>query len=499
MHITFLTAEVVPFAKVGGLADVTGALPPALAEEGVKVSVFVPLYGDLRRAADRFGFVPFPVYARPVSLGPLGNQPLEVYQSRLPGSEVPVFLFHCERFFGREGIYTEPGTGREFDDAPYRYLFFVKAALEFLLHSGLRCDVLHCHDSHTALAPALLNLQYGWNEGLRETGSMLTIHNIAHVYQGKYSPDVLQAVGIPMDHFFPTSPFEYFGTTNFMKTGIHFADIITTVSERYAQEIRDLPEYGCGLEGILQDRSADLHGVLNGVDYSAWSPETDSLIPHQYDANSLGDKRKNKEALLEEFGFEKPEPGRPVVGMVGRLTDQKGLDLVMPIISRLVAREAYLVVLGTGQPEFEQALLHAAEEYPGRVGVRIGFDNALAHLIEAGSDLFLMPSRFEPCGLNQMYSMRYGTIPVVRATGGLADTVEPWNPVSSQGSGFVFEDYEPEALWCALQSGLDLYEDARSWMTLVHSAMARDFSWQKSARRYLELYREIRSRKVSRH
>jgi starch synthase len=300
---------------------------------------------------------------------------------------------------------------------------------------------------------------------------------------------------LPTNMFYPLSPFEYFGKVNMLKVGIMYADLLNTVSERYAAEIQASNEYGCGLEGVLTQRRADLFGILNGIDLDVWNPAADPLIPQPFDAQSLEGKTADKRALLGAYGFENILDDRPVIGMVSRLVDQKGLDLVLPLLPELARRGLYLVILGTGLPRYQEQLQALQKKYPGFLGIRIGFDNALAHLIEAGSDMFLMPSRFEPCGLNQMYSLRYGTVPIVRATGGLADTVQPFDAATGTGTGFVFETYTPKALRAAIDAALTAYSDREIWRRLMRAGMAMDFSWARSARMYSALYREIVARR----
>jgi starch synthase len=496
MDVMMVSAEVVPLSKVGGLADVVGALPRALQAEGVRVSVLTPAYRsiDLQKLAGP----PAKVFASKIDLGSQGVHPFTVWRSSLPGSDVPVYLVDNPHFFHRDGIYTDPATGEEYVDGAYRYIFFVRAALAFMDRGGVEVDVIHCHDSHTATLPALLALQEPGDgpAPARRPGTLLTIHNIA--YPGLYSAEVLPSLGIPERMFIPFGPFEYYGKVNFLKIGIHYADLINTVSVRYAQEIQESSEYGCGLEGVLRARAADVYGVLNGVDYAEWSPEHDALIPHRFSRTDLAGKRANKRALLEAYAFPQVDLDRPVIGMVGRLVDQKGLDLVMPLLDELAGMGLYLVVLGTGLPRYHEQLLEAQRRHPEFLGVRIGFDNALAHLIEAGSDLFLMPSRFEPCGLNQMYSLRYGTVPIVRATGGLADTVTPFQPDLGRGTGFVFSAYSSQALLEQIDLATYLYPDRRIWTRLMQNGMRQDFSWRRSARRYVELYQKIVARRETR-
>jgi len=496
MDVLMVSAEVAPLSKVGGLADVVGALPRALVAEGVRVSVMTPAYGQIDRS--KLPEPPVKVFGTKIDLGPGGVHPVTVWRTRLPGADVPVLLVDNPHFFHRDGIYTDPATGEEYVDGAYRFIGFVRTCLEYLDQVRPDVDIIHCHDSHTATLPALLALREADADPLtsRRPGTLLTIHNIA--YPGLYPTTVLPALGIPERMCVPYGPFEYYGKVNFLKIGIHFADLINTVSVRYAQEIQESSEYGGGLEGVLRQRAADVYGVLNGVDCDEWNPETDPLIPHRFSLDNLAGKRANKQALLEAYGFPTTDLDRPVIGMVGRLVDQKGLDLVMPLLDELAGMGLYLVILGTGLPRYHEQLLDAQRRHPGFLGVRIGFDNRLAHLIDAGSDLFLMPSRFEPCGLNQMYSLRYGTAPIVRATGGLADTVTPFQPDTGRGTGFVFSAYSSQALLEQIDLATYLYPDRRIWTRLMRNGMRQDFSWQQSARRYVELYQKIMARREPR-
>lgn len=487
MRIAFISAEVVPFSKVGGLADVAGALPPALTAGGLDVFILTPFYQAVNK--EGLAIPGSPAASGSVAMAGLGEQPYQVFRSELPGTGVPVYLIKNEKFFNRPGIYTDPATGQEYPDGAYRFIFFSRACLDFLDRQQEPVDVLHCHDSHTALIPALRSMHWDNSKALARSKTVLTIHNIA--YQGLYPPEILPAAGIHGHFFYPFSPFEYWGQVNFLKAGIMQADLITTVSERYAEEIQASNEYGCGLEGVLRGRSQVLHGVLNGVDYREWDPRHDRLLPFNFDPENLDGKRRNKAALLETMGIAGGDLTQPLMGMVGRLVDQKGLDILSPLLPRLANSGVRLVVLGTGLPEYHEVLEEAAKENPGSIAVRIGFDNRLAHLIEAGSDMFLMPSRYEPCGLNQMYSLRYGTVPVVRATGGLADTVEPFDPVSRTGTGFLFADYTSEACWDAISRAIKTFGDRPAWLRLVKNGMQKDFSWNRSAARYAELFRSI--------
>lgn len=485
-RVAMLSAECVPFAKVGGLGDVTGALSRAVADLGCSVAVVLPRYGDLALPPDASLEVVGQVEA------PVGgeDQTALLYRLRQPG--LPGHLHHFflanETFFGRDGVYADPQTGVPFPDNAERFVFFARAALEALRAAAYAPEVIHANDHQTALVPAYLKTTHADDPFFQMTASLLAIHNLG--YQGVYSHETMRAAGFPDEYFYPLSPFEFWGKMNFMKAGIHFADALVTVSERYAEEIQSGEEFGFGLQGVLNARRADLTGILNGIDVKTWNPRTDRHLTARYDAESLDAKERNTEALLEETGLPRA-PRRPVFGMISRLVQQKGLDLVRAAADRLFALPARWVFLGNGEAEYETFLDAAARRHPDRVAYRRGFDDPLAHRIEAGADFFLMPSRYEPCGLNQMMSMRYGTIPVVRATGGLADTVAPLGPRAEEGTGIVFEPYDPEALVGAVEEAIALFGDPAALARARRSGMGRDFSWEASARKYIQLYRQV--------
>lgn len=494
MRVLFVTAEAVPFAKVGGLADVAGALPVALANQGVDVRVILPKYASvddrkysLQRAED-LGEVDVPVDA--------SSRRATFSWTYYPNTAVKVYFVGNDHYFGREGIYTDPGTGDGYKDNGERFIFFMKAVMHAARLLDGELDLIHCHDHQTGLIPAYLKVTYSADRVLSRVASLFTIHNLA--YQGLFSPSLMPATGFGPEYFSPLSPFEFWGRINFMKVGIHYADVLNTVSPRYAQEIQMGEEYGFGLQGVLQDRKEDLYGILNGIDDSVWNPETDPLIPYRYSATDLSGKSKNKEALLRRCGFS-PDGDGPVIGLISRLTDQKGFDLLEQIVDPLFSLDVRVVVLGTGQKKYQDLLQAIQGKYRLKFRVFLAFDDPLAHLIEAGSDLFLMPSRFEPCGLNQLYSLKYGTVPIVRSTGGLADTVQDLGSEPERATGFKFEAYEPEALLAAVRRALRAYQDRSTWQQLMRRGMQQDFSWAASARQYLELYRKtIRKRRNER-
>jgi starch synthase len=481
-----LSAESVPFAKVGGLADVIGALSRAIADLGCSVAVFLPRYADLALPEGS----ELELVAR-IEV-PVGGEehPGLIYRLRHPGHPPHYhhFFIGNETFFGRPGIYGDPATGEPYADNAARFVFFSRACLEAMRAVAYVPDVVHVNDHQTALVPAYLRTLYAEDAFFQMTANILSIHNLG--YQGAYPPETMALAGFPDRFFYPLSPFEFWGKMNFLKAGIHFADRLTTVSERYAEEIQSGEEFGFGLQGVLNARRADLTGILNGIDVGIWNPRTDRAIAARFDAESLGGKAVCKTALVEELGLPlKPE--QPLFGMISRLVDQKGFDLVEAAAERLLKLPARWVILGSGEARHESFFRSLAERHRDRVAYRRGFDDPLAHRIEAGADFFLMPSRYEPCGQNQMMSMRYGTVPVVRETGGLADTVTPFHAADHpEGNGLLFGPYTPEALLEAVRRAVALYGDSAALTRVRKNGMAQDFSWAGSARKYIQLYRQ---------
>jgi starch synthase len=477
LRVVIVASEVVPFAKTGGLAEVTGALPIALARLGHQVSLIMPRYPTIERAVRSLEKVQDRLTV------PMGSQTEEgaVWSAKLT-SRIPIYFIEHQAYFQRDALYTT-GNG-DYPDNAQRFAFFAKAALEACQALKLQPDIIHCHDWQAALIPAYLKTALQHDPAWASTSSVLTIHNIA--YQGLFPPEVMEFLQLPAYTYSPEG-IEFYGQVNYLKAGIVYADLINTVSRRYSQEIQTA-EFGCGLEGILHYREPDVYGIVNGIDDREWNPARDRLIAARYTASNPAGKQVCKRDLLETFGLSPEWMNGPVVGMISRLVDYKGFDLIESAIHRMLALDLGLVVLGMGEPRYEDFLRQIRERYAGKVGVAIGFDNVLAHKIEAGSDIFLMPSRFEPCGLNQMYSLRYGTVPVVRATGGLDDTVEAYEPASDRGNGFKFETYDAEALLATLQRALMLYHDRAAWERLMQRGMQADFSWGKSGQAYADLY-----------
>jgi len=482
-------AEAAPYAKVGGLGDVVGALPKALATAGAKPVVLIPAYRSVDFAKHHIRSCSA-VPEFDVPMGPAVER-AQVHQTRMGDSDVDVFFIGSRKYFDRDGIYDDPATGEGFADNAARFVFFMKAGLELLSRLGVSVDVIHCHDSHTGLIPGILKLTYPGDPFFAGVGTLFTIHNLA--YQGLYPKESLWYAGIGLAHFYPMSPFEYWGRVNFMKAAIELADRVNTVSQTYAKEIQTDHAFGMGLEGILRNRREALSGIVNGIDYNDWNPQTDPLIPARFSSRNFSGKAKCKEHVLRLFGLPLHQERVPLIGVVSRLVDQKGFDLVEEAIDKITALDLQLVVLGTGQKKYHDLFTRIASRYPGKVGVHLSFDNELAHQVEAGSDFFLMPSKFEPCGLNQLYSLRYGTIPIVRATGGLADTVIDYEP--DHGTGFCFSGYTSGEMLSAIGRALAVYSDAVRWRKLSIRAMAKDWSWNRSAAEYMQLYRTIQNAK----
>ncbi|MBI5040019.1 MAG: glycogen synthase GlgA [Gammaproteobacteria bacterium] len=479
MKILFASSEAHPLIKTGGLADVSGALPKALRDLKQDVRLVLPAYQELLARAGHLTEV-----ARLALTGSV--EPVRVLEGVLPGSAVPVYLIDAPLCFDRPGNPYSGPDGKDWPDNAQRFAVFCRAIVELAQDRvGLnwRPDRVHCNDWQTGLVPALLSLE------TPRPATIFTVHNLA--YQGLFDQAGFLALDLPST-WWSMHALEFHGHLSFIKGGLVFADALTTVSPTYAAEIRT-PEFGCGLDGLLNQRAAQLTGILNGADYALWDPASDPLLDAHFSRQSLKGKDANKQALQQFFGL--PTDARlPLFAHIGRLVEQKGIDLVLDILPELMRRPLQLAMLGSGQAAFEAALRAAQTVYPERLGIRIGYDEGLAHRIEAGADLFLMPSRFEPCGLNQIYSLRYGTLPIVRRTGGLADTVVDATPASldaGTATGFVFDAATPEALLACIDRALRLYTQRTAWTRAIKNAMAQDFSWARSAQLYLKLYLDL--------
>ena len=483
LKIGHVAAEYAGLAQAGGLGDVVAALGKEFAQRGHDVRAFLPLYGGLN--ADALPLRPLPeVQEVAVPLGGVTSA-FSACSLRVEGTEAELILVDCPQLYGGKGIYSGGG------DEAVRFSLLARATLETCQRLGWSPDVLHCHDWHAALVPAYLKTEYAWDETIRGAATLLTIHNMA--YQGIFSDDVVPRLGFqrPGHALAPAGT----GQVNFLRTGIEQADLLSTVSPTYAREIQG-PVRGEGLHEVLRRRSGDLVGILNGVDYETWSPESDALIPQTYSTGDLTGKRVCRDRLLQRLEL-RADPAGPVFGVVSRLVGQKGLDLVPAAMEKaLQEHDARLAVLGTGDDAIERAFATLREKQPDRVGYVNDFDVRLAHWIEAGADVFLMPSRFEPCGLNQMYSLRYGTVPVVYRTGGLADTVKPFDAGSGTGTGFVFEHHDLAGLTWAVGEAVKVFASRELWRRLQASGMQQDFSWSLQAEHYLELYNRLAARKT---
>ncbi len=488
VRVVMFAAEVFPFAKVGGLADVVGALAKRLDRLGANVTLVMPAYRAIHH--DKHGIRPYePVPGFDL---PMGSEfaRAEIFHTLMEGSKIEVFFVGCLRYFYRQGIYDDPLWKEAYADNMERFIFFMKAGLELIGRLERRFDVIHCHDWQTGLVPGLLRTTLKDHVAFSRTGTLFTLHNVA--YQGIFPHEALYWAGIDSQNFFPLSPFEFWGQVNFLKAGIECSDLVNTVSETYAREIQTTSEYGFGLEGVLHQRAEVLSGIVNGIDYEEWNPESDQWIPGHFSIQDLSGKSKCKKALLESFGLPQSVERRPLIGIVSRLVDQKGFDLIEESIEEITRLDIQMIVLGIGQPKYQDLFRRLATLHPQKISAKIGFDQKLAHLVEAGSDMFLMPSRYEPCGLSQLYSLRYGTVPIVRATGGLTDTVINYDLYTDTGTGFSFTNYSAQEMLIAVKRALNLFSDPQRWHDLVVRGMSQNWSWERSAEKYLELYQKVR-------
>ncbi len=472
VNIVFAASECVPFSKTGGLADVVGALPKALAELGHSVSVYLPKYRQTKLEA--------PKVLLPSVTVPFDDQ--YRFCSILDGGRrdgVQFYFIDYPPFFDRESLYGTPAG--DYSDNAERFALYCRAVLEASKILGVP-EIFHCHDWQSALVPILLKTGYVDDPVFVNTSTVFTIHNLG--YQGLFPPDTLPLLMLPWD-LFTIDKLEFWGKVNFLKGALVFSDYLTTVSKKYAQEIQT-SEYGFGLEGVLRGRAGSLTGILNGVDYNEWSPEKDKFIAKPYSRENLDGKQECKRDLLQEFGI--AETGSPVVGIISRFVAQKGFDLIAEIAVDLARLPVVFTILGSGDKMYEDLFRKLNRQMPDKFAVKVAYDNALAHKIEAGADMFLMPSHYEPSGLNQMYSLKYGTVPIVRATGGLDDSVAQWNPSTGKGTGFKFSAYTGSALLAAVREALQVFKDQSAWKLLMMNGMSKDFSWAASAKEYVKVY-----------
>jgi len=479
MNIAFAASEGVPFSKTGGLADVVGALPRALAALGHQVSVYLPRYRQTKlvdpATVMRSVTVPFDDEYRFASVVSGGIR-----------DGVKFYFVEYPRYFDRDHLYGTPAG--DYPDNAERFALFSRTVLEASKIVGVP-QLFHCHDWQSALIPVLLRTIYRDDPAFKDVGTVFTIHNMG--YQGLFPPETLPLLMLPWD-LFTMSKMEFFGQVNFLKGALTYTDFVTTVSRKYSQEIQTA-EYGFGLEGVLRDRAATVTGILNGVDYDEWSPQTDKFTLSKYSPTELSGKAKDKQDLLSAFGITNSDPKPPVIGIVSRFAAQKGFDLISQIADRLAREDMIIVALGAGDKSYEDMFQRLNKQFPNKIAVKVAYDNAIAHKIEAGADMFLMPSRYEPCGLNQIYSLKYGTVPIVRATGGLDDTIEPWDARTGKGTGFKFSEYNGESLLLTIKEALQAFRDQTSWQVLMRNGMSKDFSWNASAREYGKVYEKVRS------
>ncbi|QDU54329.1 glycogen synthase GlgA [Aeoliella mucimassa] len=488
MNVLFVSAEAVPFAKTGGLGDICGSLPRELAARGVRCTLVMPAFRQALNCGQ-------PIEPTGVEIVvPIAGRPVKgrLLKSTLPDSDVTVYLVDHPGYYDRAELYRE--DGEDYKDNCERFVFFNRAVLEVIERFVPDTQLLHAHDWTSALSTVYLRTERGRTVDYSNIATLFTIHNLA--YQGSFWHWDMELTGLDWKYF-NWQQMEFYGKLNFLKSALVFADTVSTVSPTYAKEIQHA-EHGCGLEGVLQDRAEDLFGVLNGCDYGAWNPETDPFIAQQYSSEYfVSGKAACKQALQQELGLP-TRPEMPMISIVGRLADQKGFDLIAPLIETYAQRNAVQwAILGTGEPKYHTLLTELAARYPEQVGVRLEFSNPLAHRLEAGGDFFLMPSRYEPCGLNQMYSLRYGTVPIVRATGGLADTItDATDHALNNGTanGFSFFEYNSDALGSTIERALSLYRSPDPWRRLVRTGMNQDWSWRTSAEQYLHVYEETMSR-----
>jgi starch synthase len=475
LNILFVASEVVPFAKTGGLADVSGALPKALKELGHNIIIVMPRYYkiDPSKLTPVEGTLGVP-------MGPMGELWAGVYTTTLPGSDVATYFIDHEQFFGRSGLYDE--NGQSFDDNDNRFIFLSKASLQLCKMLDFKPDVIHANDWHTAALPLLSKTRFGAD--FADAVTVLTIHNLQH--QGNFFKGGVDVMEVDWNHFNPME-FESMDRLNLLKGGIAHADAVTTVSKRYAKEIQT-QEFGFGLEQHIQAHASKLYGILNGVDYDEWNPSLDKLIAEKFDVDAMQGKLTCKRALQKHFGLEQRDDV-PLIGFVGRFAEQKGIGLIAGVLDGLMGKDMQIIMLGTGEKWAEHYFSEAAGRHSGKFGVHIGYSDALAHQIEAGCDMFLMPSLFEPCGLNQIYSLRYGTLPIVRATGGLDDTIVNFNEDHEHGNGFKFEWATQEALYYTVLWAVGIYyDDQEAFRTMQKQAMRMHFGWDDAALAYEDVY-----------
>lgn len=482
MKIAFLTSECTPLAKAGGLADVSASLPKALKKAGIDIVIFMPLYRHVKKNATWIEDT-----GEKLKIW-IKGEPIITSIKKTENNGVTVYLIENDEFFDRDYLYSTPYG--DYSDNAHRFAFFTTASMEAMKVLGYRPNVIHVNDWETALAPVYLCTKYNQDNFFVKTGTLLTIHNLA--YQGVFSKETLPEIGLDYS-IFHIGGLEFYGNINFLKGGIIFSDFVNTVSPTYAEEIKT-ERFGYGLEGVLRVKGERLIGILNGIDYDEWDPQKDKRIYANYSIENLSQKNINKLKLMEELGLEDGE-NRILAGVVSRLAEQKGLDLIYSVAGDMVKSGISLVILGMGEKRYEDMCMELERIYPRRVKTIIGFDEILSAKIYAGSDVFLMPSRYEPCGLGQMIALRYGAVPIVRKTGGLKDTISEFDRTTGEGNGFVFEEFTPLEFLSAIKRSIDIYMEKSLWLKLVKNCMQCDFSWDTSAKKYIEVYERIMKEK----
>lgn len=488
LKILFVTSEIVPFVKTGGLADVSAALPQMLSELGHEVRIVVPKYG----AVDERKFKIHEIVRLKDLQIKIGDKDVifSLKSCFLPGQRIRVqiyFLENQEYFGNKNSLYIDPKTGKDYTDNDERFILLNRSVMELIIKLGWIPDIIHCNDWQTGLVPVYLKTIYKNEPGFDKFNTLFTIHNLA--FQGEFPKSSFYKLGLP-EELNSEKGLIHKGKVNFMKGALLYADAINTVSETYANEIRSIAELGEGLKDVLAKRKDNLFGIVNGIDTKVWNPEKDKLIPEKYSAKNLELKLENKKELSERFGFVY-EPDVPIIGIISRLFNSKGIDLIQKTFPDLMKLNVKIILLGTGESKYHQFFDKMSSKFSKKFASYLGFNDDLAHLIEAGADILLMPSKYEPCGLNQMYSLVYGTVPVVRETGGLADTVTRFNEKSGEGNGFVFKKYDAKEMIKELKRALSFYEDKKTWQKIMRNGMKADFSWGTSAKKYIDLYKTI--------
>lgn len=489
LKILFVSSEVVPFVKTGGLADVSSALPQMLSELGHEVRIVIPKYG----AVDDRKFKIHEIVRLKDLQVKIGDKDVvfSLKSCFLPGPRVRVqiyFLDNNEYFGSRNSLYVDPKTGKDYPDNDERFILLSRAVMELIIKLGWIPDVIHLNDWQCGLIPAYLKTIYKDHESFDKFKTLFTIHNLG--YQGEFSTNSFKKTGLTKELESVSKGIIHNGKVNFMKSGLMFADVINTVSQTYANEIRTKEDYGEGLKEVLSKRKDSLFGIVNGIDKNVWHPEKDKQISANYSSKNIEEKLLNKKDLAERFGFEYNE-NVPIIGLISRLYDSKGIDLVQKAFNDLMKLNIQIILLGTGDHKYHSFFEKMASKNSNKFACYLGFNDELAHLIEAGADMFLMPSKYEPCGLNQLYSLTYGTVPIVRETGGLADTVVRFNEKTEEGTGFVFKKYDEEEMIKEIKHALKVFEDKKTWQKIMRAGMKLDFGWEVSAKKYIELYKTM--------